>query len=63
MTIAHFFSPKGNEINEVGVSPDIEVKVTDDDIAMFFATDWKVHFNSNRTGVRLIGPKPVWDRC
>jgi len=33
VTTAHFFSPKGNEINEVGVSPDIEVKVTDDDIA------------------------------
>ncbi len=35
---------------------------TDADIAMFFATDWKVHFNSNRTGVRLIGPKPQWAR-
>jgi carboxyl-terminal processing protease len=33
VTIAHFFSPKGNEINDVGVSPDKEVKVTDDDIA------------------------------
>ncbi len=27
-----------------------------------FATDWEVHFNSSRTGVRLIGPKPVWTR-
>ncbi len=27
-----------------------------------FATDWEVHFNSSRTGVRLIGPKPVWAR-
>ncbi|NQY85544.1 MAG: hypothetical protein HRT34_12320, partial [Alcanivorax sp.] len=25
-------------------------------IARFFATDWEVHFNSSRTGVRLIGP-------
>lgn len=33
VTIAHFFSPNGNEIHEVGVQPDIEVKVTDDDIA------------------------------
>jgi len=33
VTTAHFFSPKGNEINGVGVSPDIEVKVTDDDLA------------------------------
>jgi urea carboxylase len=30
---------------------------TDEDIEMFFATEWKVHFNSNRTGVRLVGPK------
>lgn len=35
---------------------------TDDDIAMFFATDWEVHYNSSRTGVRLIGPKPQWAR-
>ncbi|MBC7575112.1 MAG: urea carboxylase [Herminiimonas sp.] len=35
---------------------------TDADIAMFFATDWQVHFNSSRTGVRLIGPKPRWAR-
>ncbi|WP_248795447.1 urea carboxylase [Pseudomonas sp. MWU13-2105] len=28
----------------------------------FFATDWEVHFNSSRTGVRLIGPKPEWVR-
>lgn len=33
VTIAHFFSPKGNEIHDVGVSPDIEVKITDDDLA------------------------------
>ena len=31
---------------------------TDDDIETFFATDWEVHYNSSRTGVRLIGPKP-----
>jgi urea carboxylase len=35
---------------------------TADDIAMFFATDWQVHYNSSRTGVRLIGPKPTWAR-
>jgi urea carboxylase len=35
---------------------------TDDDIAMFFSTAWEVHYNSNRTGVRLIGPKPQWAR-
>lgn len=35
---------------------------TDDDVAMFFGTDWEVHFNSSRTGIRLIGPKPTWAR-
>lgn len=35
---------------------------TDPDIATFFATDWEVHYNSSRTGVRLIGPKPDWAR-
>ncbi len=32
------------------------------DIETFFATAWKVHYNSSRTGVRLIGPKPEWAR-
>ncbi|MBF7730669.1 urea carboxylase [Pseudomonas sp. N040] len=31
-------------------------------IDTFLATDWEVHFNSSRTGVRLIGPKPEWVR-
>ncbi len=35
---------------------------TPEDIEMFFSTAWKVHHNSDRTGVRLIGPKPVWAR-
>jgi urea carboxylase len=34
----------------------------DEDIAMLFDTDWKVHYHSDRTGVRLIGPKPKWAR-
>ncbi|RDW74973.1 hypothetical protein BP6252_06115 [Coleophoma cylindrospora] len=28
----------------------------------FFNEPWKVHYNSNRVGLRLIGPKPVWAR-
>jgi urea carboxylase len=36
---------------------------TDEDIAMFFSTEWQVHFNSSRTGVRLVGPKPRWARA
>ena len=32
------------------------------DVAMFFDQDWEIHFNSSRTGIRLIGPKPEWAR-
>ena len=33
-----------------------------EDIDTILAAPWKVHYNSNRTGVRLIGPKPRWAR-
>lgn len=54
----------GNEW-EIGVlygphgAPDF---FTPEDIETFFSTAWKVHYNSDRTGVRLIGPKPRWAR-
>ncbi|WP_285713187.1 urea carboxylase [Erythrobacter oryzae] len=35
---------------------------TDADIAAFLEAEWQVHYNSNRTGVRLVGPKPEWAR-
>ncbi len=35
---------------------------TDEDIATFFDAEWEVHYNSSRTGIRLIGPKPEWAR-
>jgi urea carboxylase len=35
---------------------------TDSDIEMIFSTRWKVHYQSDRTGVRLTGPKPQWAR-
>lgn len=35
---------------------------TGKDIEIFFSTYWEVHYNSARTGVRLIGPKPQWAR-
>jgi urea carboxylase len=35
---------------------------TDHDIATLFATEFEVHYNSARTGIRLIGPKPEWAR-
>lgn len=50
-TIAVMYGPHG--------APDF---FTPDDIEKFFATEWEVHYNSSRTGVRLIGPKPQWAR-
>ena len=35
---------------------------TPEDITELFAAEWRVHYNSSRTGVRLIGPKPRWAR-
>ncbi|HXL62533.1 MAG TPA: 5-oxoprolinase/urea amidolyase family protein, partial [Mycobacterium sp.] len=32
------------------------------DIDTLVGTDYTVHFNSDRTGVRLVGPKPQWAR-
>ena len=32
------------------------------DIAMICEAEWRAHYNSSRTGVRLIGPKPHWAR-
>ncbi|WP_042338299.1 5-oxoprolinase/urea amidolyase family protein [Paraburkholderia ferrariae] len=36
--------------------------LTPADIAMLYEASWTVHYNSSRTGVRLIGPKPQWAR-
>ncbi|WP_045878676.1 biotin carboxylase N-terminal domain-containing protein [Pseudofrankia sp. DC12] len=33
------------------------------DIDALYATDYEVHHNSARTGIRLIGPKPAWARA
>jgi urea carboxylase len=35
---------------------------TDGDMEEFFAATWEVHYNSSRTGVRLLGSKPTWAR-
>jgi urea carboxylase len=32
------------------------------DIETIFSTEWRVHYQSDRTGVRLVGPKPQWAR-
>jgi urea carboxylase len=36
--------------------------LTPADIAGLYERRWEVHFNSARTGVRLVGPKPHWSR-
>lgn len=36
---------------------------TAESIEQFFAAEWTVHYNSNRLGVRLSGPKPSWARA
>ena len=35
---------------------------TEQDITTLLSTAYEVHYNSARTGVRLIGPKPEWAR-
>ncbi|MEM7687727.1 MAG: urea carboxylase [Pseudomonadota bacterium] len=35
---------------------------TEEDVAAILQASWKIHYNSNRTGVRLVGPKPKWAR-
>ncbi len=35
----------------------------DADIETLFSTAYEVHYNSSRTGVRLIGPAPKWARA
>ncbi|UOG19485.1 urea carboxylase [Acinetobacter sp. PK01] len=35
---------------------------TNQDIETFFEHEFEIHFNSSRTGIRLIGPKPEWAR-
>lgn len=64
-TVPDDILPKLSHVWEIGVlygphgAPEF---FTEDDIATFFAAEWEVHYNSSRTGVRLIGPKPTWAR-
>ena len=32
------------------------------DMETFYEHRWEVHFNSDRTGIRLVGPRPAWAR-
>ncbi len=37
--------------------------ITERGMDVLLAAQWEVHFQSSRTGVRLIGPKPDWARA
>ena len=37
--------------------------LTPSDIREFLDATWTVHYHSNRTGVRLVGPRPSWARA
>jgi urea carboxylase len=58
--------PHYSDVWEIGVlygphgAPDF---FTPESMQTFFDAEWQVHYNSNRLGVRLVGPKPEWTRA
>ena len=65
--------PGQREIDQLALGPEWTIRVlygphgapdffAPEDVDMILSTAWQVHYNSNRTGVRLIGPKPRWAR-
>lgn len=58
--------PRYGDVWEIGVlygphgAPDF---FTPESMNAFFDAEWLVHYNSNRLGVRLSGPKPEWTRA
>ncbi len=61
----HGALPDYPDVWEIGVldgphgAPDF---FTPGDVDALYAATWQVHYNSDRTGVRLIGPRPEWAR-
>lgn len=54
------------EVCVVGVLPGPHANpdyLTDEAIEVFYSVPYKVHYNSNRLGVRLNGPRPTWTRA
>ncbi|RFU25545.1 hypothetical protein B7463_g10792, partial [Scytalidium lignicola] len=41
---------------------DSEDFMTSKDLEMLYSTNWEIGHNSNRTGIRLVGPVPEWSR-
>jgi urea carboxylase len=65
--------PGRREVDQPALGPEWTVRVlygphgapdffAPEDIDTILSAAWQVHYNSNRTGVRLIGPKPRWAR-
>ena len=69
-TFPELFAPSKNfpqytNTWRIGVIPgahDTSEFFTVADVRMFYDTKWQVHFNSNRMGIRLNGPKPTFAR-
>ncbi|MCH3964852.1 MAG: urea carboxylase [Clostridium sp.] len=56
---------KYEEVWEIGVIPGPHCTtefLKTEYLEQLTSTEWEVHFNSDRTGVRLIGPAPLWSR-
>ncbi len=65
-SIPHSLRPALTTQWEIGVLPGPQASpdyFRDEDMDDFYAAAWKVHYNSDRTGVRLIGPRPRWARA
>ena len=65
--------PGPRTVEQPAYGPDWEIRVlygphgapdffAPEDIETILSAEWRVHYNSNRTGVRLVGPKPRWAR-
>ena len=39
VTIAQYFTPNGNKVHKVGITPDVEVKLPEGDIGMYQFAD------------------------
>ena len=63
--LANAFRPELTREWEIGVVPGphcLEEFLNADYLEQLVGAKWEVHFNSSRTGVRLIGPTPNWTR-
>lgn len=57
--------PDINDAHEIGVVPGphcTEEFLDEKYLEQLTSTEWEINFNSDRTGVRLMGPVPLWTR-